>query len=89
MRALLWSRLTVVWLLLVAATVLSWEVGHGLGIEDHRIAAVAVIVVALAKVRFVMMDFMEIRHAPLWFRLAGEAWTAGLAAALAALILAA
>jgi len=88
MHELLWSRLTLVWLLLVVATLISWGLGHGLGIADHRLAAAAVIMVALVKARFMIMEFMEIRHAPGWFKLAGEAWSAGLAAALAALILA-
>jgi hypothetical protein len=72
MGSLLRARTTAVWLLLVAATVLSWEVGHGVGFEDVRHAGIAILVVAFIKVRLVILDFMELRHAPLPFRIFGE-----------------
>jgi parvulin-like peptidyl-prolyl isomerase len=57
------ARPTVVWVVLVAATIVSWAVGsdHGPG------SAVAVVVLAVAaiKVRFVGLDFMELCNAPL------------------------
>jgi hypothetical protein len=60
------ARSTVVWVVLVVATLVSWTVGseHGTG------SAVAVVVlgVALFKVRFVGLDFMELRQAPLLLR---------------------
>jgi hypothetical protein len=60
------ARSTVVWVVLVAATIASWAVGseHGTG------SAIAVVVlgVALFKVRFVGLDFMELRQAPLLLR---------------------
>ncbi|WP_207779248.1 cytochrome C oxidase subunit IV family protein [Zavarzinia aquatilis] len=87
MRALLLHRLSAIWLLLVLATVASWEIGHGLGISDHRLASVAIVVVAMIKVRFVALDFMELRDAPLAFRVAANLWTAGIAAGLSAMIL--
>lgn len=74
MQHLLRSRVTCVWLLLVAATIVSWELGHGVGVHELRYASVAIIVVAFIKVRFVILDFMEIRNAPLPMRIAGEAW---------------
>lgn len=85
MRDLIRSRATVIWALLVGATLLSWELGHGLGAQDTRVAGSLILVVAMVKVRFVMLDFMEIRHAPPWMRIGAEVWTVGLAALLVAL----
>ena len=60
------ARSTVVWVVLVVATIVSWAVGseHGTG------SAIAVVVlgVAVFKVRYVRLDFMELREAPLLLR---------------------
>ena len=68
---LLSNRAGVTWLILVAATIVSWAVGaeHGTG------SAVAVLVLAIAavKVRLVGLDFMELRHAPIPLRAAFRA----------------
>ena len=74
MVALLRTRITAIWFLLVAATALSWEMGHGVGFDDVRHAGVAIIAVAFIKVRFVILDFMEIRNAPLFMRIIAEVW---------------
>jgi Prokaryotic Cytochrome C oxidase subunit IV len=74
MAALLFTRTTLIWLLLVGATVLSWAMGHGAGFADLRYASITIIVVALVKVRFVILEFMEIRTAPLFMRLTAEIW---------------
>jgi succinate-acetate transporter protein len=73
-RSLLVNRITAVWALLVGATVLSWAVNHGLDLGDVRYANAALIVIAFIKVRFVILDFMEIRGAPRLMRVIGEAW---------------
>lgn len=85
MRALLLSRVTAVWAPLVAAPLLSWELGHGLGFNSARSAGIAILVVTFIKVRMVMLDFMELRQAPRWMRLAAEAWVLGIAALLVGL----
>lgn len=57
---------TVVWVVLTAATVLSWwlgGVGHGASLPV-AVSSVAVLVVAFAKVRLVGLYFMELRDAP-------------------------
>jgi hypothetical protein len=82
MRRLLRSRIGWVWLGLVGATALSWGVGHGLGLQDPRHAGVAILVVAFAKVRFVILDFMELRHAPWAMRAIAEIWTLAICAVL-------
>ena len=73
MRDILWNRLSWVWLVLVGVTVLAWEAGHGL-VDDLALARAAVIGVAFFKVRYVILDFMEIRHAPVAMRMVGELW---------------
>jgi Prokaryotic Cytochrome C oxidase subunit IV len=76
MSTLLRTRITLVWFFLIAATALSWEMGHGIGFNDLRYASIAIIVVAFIKVRLVILDFMEIRHAPVVMRIVGELWVA-------------
>lgn len=70
--ALLRARYTVVWLVLVVATLASWAMGadHGVG----SLVAVVVLGVAVIKIRFVGLDFMELRHAPVVLRGVFEAY---------------
>ncbi len=72
---LLRSSATVVWLFLVAATVVSWALGtdHGF-VDDSTAASVIVLVVAFVKVRFVGLYFMELKDAPLPLRALLEVW---------------
>ena len=79
-------RITLVWLLLMLATLLSWHLGHGAESGAQRGgASVAILVIALVKARFVFLDFMELRGAPWPLRLAFEAWAVLVCAALIAL----
>jgi hypothetical protein len=87
MAALLKTRITAVWLLLVVATIAQWEMGHGFPFDEATTAAIAIIVLALVKVRFVIMEFMELRGAPIAMRLVAEAWVIGICAVLIALYL--
>jgi hypothetical protein len=73
-------RITAVWLLLVLATLFSWESAH-VG-QDHRLATSIVLVVAFIKARFVGLEFMELRAALLPLRLIFEAWVILACAAL-------
>jgi hypothetical protein len=70
--SLLRARSTLVWLVLVVVTLLSWALGadHGVG----SIVAVVVIGLAVVKVRFVGLDFMELRTAPVMLRALFEAY---------------
>ena len=72
LSTLLRARSTVVWAALVVATVVSWAVGseHGTG----SLVALLVLGVAMIKVRFVGLDFMELRHAPLPLRAAFDGY---------------
>lgn len=76
MNPSLWrNRISAVWLALVIATCLSWEtVGDLAWTQDFRILSSIVLVIAFVKVRYVMLEFMELRHAPLAMRLVAEAW---------------
>lgn len=73
MSALLLTRVSLIWALLVGATVLSWALGHGVGFTGAA-ASVAILAVTFVKVRFVVQDFMEIRDAPRWMRLGFDGW---------------
>jgi hypothetical protein len=73
--------MTLIWSLLVAATLISWGFGHGRGINPQA-AGIAVIVIAFVKIRYVILDFMELRTAPLGMRIAAEAWSILVCAAL-------
>jgi Prokaryotic Cytochrome C oxidase subunit IV len=76
------ERVTWVWLgLMVATCATTW----GLSTGDLFIPAVAVVgnfLIAAVKVRYVMLDFMELRNAPIPVRVAFEAWPAVVAAVI-------
>lgn len=87
MREYLLNRVTATWMLLIAATMTVFGMGRGLGFDDPSDAGVAILVVSLIKVRYVILDFMEVRHAPLVMRLGAEIWTVGVCAWLISLFL--
>jgi len=67
------ERVTVVWLVLVAATCIStWMLSKDA--FSPAVAVVGIFLIAAMKVRFVMLDFMELRDAPVAVRAAFEAW---------------
>lgn len=68
------SAATVVWLILVGATLLSWYLGSGAGVFGHLISSILIIVVAIVKIRLVGMYFMELRDAPRPLRLGFDAY---------------
>ncbi len=82
---LLTNRAGLSWLVLIAATVVSWAVGaeHGTG----STVGVLVLGIAAIKVRLVGLDFMELRHAPIALRAAFEAYCVGMWALLSGLYL--
>jgi hypothetical protein len=70
------ARSTLVWFVLVVATIISWAVGG-----DHRTGSGVVVIVlgiAMIKVRFVGLDFMELRSAPIPLRAAFESYCVAL-----------
>jgi len=75
---------TLVWLALLAATVLTAVVG----LEQHDVATAAgltLLAVAFVKVRLVGIHFMELRTAPTALRALFETYVAGVFAVLALL----
>lgn len=63
-RDLLRGPFLVVWLILIAATFVSWFLGADHGIRNHQVATALILLVAFVKVRFVGLYFMELRDAP-------------------------
>ena len=88
MNALSKHTITIVWLMLVTATGISWWLGtdHS-GARDASQATISIIVLSMMKVRFVILYFMEVRTAPIALRLSCEAWVAVVCGALLGLYL--
>jgi hypothetical protein len=76
-----YRRITLVWVALVLATVLSWTIrfedADG-GPTAQALTTLAILGVAFVKIHYVGMDFMELRHAPLALRLCFHVWAVGL-----------
>jgi heme/copper-type cytochrome/quinol oxidase subunit 4 len=76
-----------VWLVLMLSTAAStW--GFSRPAVSPMISTIAVMVIAAIKVGLVMAYFMELRRAPLGWRLAGVAWVAAAASAVVFIYLA-
>lgn len=83
MAPLVRNRITLVWSVLVLVTVLSWIVGAGQ--SEVSLRNVTVITIAMLKARFLALDFMEIRSAPLVLRLFVESWALAVGGTLIAI----
>jgi len=81
------SRETGVWLILVLATAAAtyFSVGRQL---NGSVAIVVVFLIALAKMRVILFEFMELRHAPLFMRLLADSWLISLFVILVVMFLA-
>lgn len=79
------GRAGVSWLVLIAATLVSYALGadHGTG----SVMAVVVLGIAAIKIRLVGLDFMELRSAPMPLRVAFEGYCLVLWALLSGLYL--
>ncbi len=60
------------WLVLLVATSITWYLGE-VGAAG-TLAIVAMLAIAFVKGRLVILDFMELRDAPLMWRLLLEGW---------------
>jgi caa(3)-type oxidase subunit IV len=85
MRRFVRNRAGLSWLVLIAATLISWSVRVEHGMGSH--IAVVVLAIAAAKIRLVGLDFMELRHAPIPLRVAFEVYCLALWAVLSVLYL--
>lgn len=77
MKATANARLTYVWAIISAITVLSWWLGHppaGGELVPTVPITIAVLVLGLVKVRLIIQHFMEVRTAPRWLRLFTDTW---------------
>jgi hypothetical protein len=84
--AFLRSRVVMVWTILVGATVGSLTLFESVRSSGmRRYVSVAVVVIALVKVRFVGLDFMELRQGPAGLRLAFEFWLVAIGGVLVTL----
>jgi len=68
-------RLFGLWSILLLITFLSLGSSHlGGWFTDNGFQGAAVIILAFIKVRLIILDFMEVRHAPMALRLVLEIW---------------
>jgi caa(3)-type oxidase subunit IV len=73
------ERVTIVWLGLILATAMTtWGLSKDL--VSPAVAMVGTFAIAAVKARFVILDFMELRDAPIAVRVAFEAWPIAVAA---------
>jgi Prokaryotic Cytochrome C oxidase subunit IV len=80
MRTVFRHKATIVWLILAAATALSWWLGtdHGTHADlNHFQTTVSLMVLAFIKVRLIMQYFMEVRTAPWPLRLICDVYAVG------------
>jgi apolipoprotein N-acyltransferase len=79
MIATLKSRLSLVWLGLSVITVVSWWIGSRHGQQSfvpNAAISYSVILMAALKIRVIVSEFMEVRHAPPLLRRLMDAWLA-------------
>jgi len=77
------SRLiTTVWLALSVATGISWWLGTESSMTPRQLATVGLTLIAMIKVRLVILYFMEVRTAPLPLRLICETWVIAVGAVI-------
>ncbi len=81
MASLVKNRFSLIWLILVVASLLSWE-SMAIAGDDARLGRMVILVIAFLKVRLVGIEFMELRHAPVLLRAGFEAWCIAVCAAL-------
>jgi heme/copper-type cytochrome/quinol oxidase subunit 4 len=75
MGGLVRQAATLVWVLLVLATGVSWWSARGGAISSGEATAI-VMLVAAVKARSVILHFMDLKHAPLVWRCLFEGWVA-------------
>jgi hypothetical protein len=71
MRARSDTRLGLVFGLLTGVTLLSWWLGTrngGLSFSPNALITIAVVLISALKVRVIVWEFMELRHAPAMMR---------------------
>lgn len=81
------TRVTRVWLLLSAVTLVSAGLGGdhlsgrpAAGYSPSALVTAAVLAIAMVKARFIIRDFMDVRAAPAWLRYGTDGWLVALLA---------
>jgi hypothetical protein len=64
---------TLIWFLLLSVTAMAWWLAEHHSVSSH-LASSAALAISAFKVRLVFLHFMELKSAPLRWRLAFEAW---------------
>lgn len=64
----------MVWLVLIAATLLSFRLGTDHGLSSAEARALVILAVAFIKIRFIGLNFMELLAAPRVLRTLFETW---------------
>jgi hypothetical protein len=78
-------RLLLAWLVLTAITLFAWWIGahHSRAVPQADAAvAIGAITITVVKVRVILREFMEVRHASARLRHITDAWLAVFAAAM-------
>ena len=84
MHYLFKDRLALVWIGLTIVTFVSWQLSVS-GKDDLRPdlgVTMAIVILAVIKVRFVLREFMEVGHASRWLRILSDVWVVGLPLAI-------
>ncbi|OLM16726.1 hypothetical protein Ae707Ps1_0984 [Pseudonocardia sp. Ae707_Ps1] len=82
MRRLRPARQTIVWVILVIATLATALLGLEQAADGSTLVGALVLLIAMVKVRLVGMHFMELDRAPVLLRLAFEGYVVVLAGTL-------
>jgi hypothetical protein len=83
-------RITGVWLVLSAVTIVTWLLGHaeqGYGRDATLAVAMVVLAIAFGKVYLIIRHFMEVRSGPRWLRVFTDVWIATLWGAIVGMYL--
>jgi caa(3)-type oxidase subunit IV len=78
-------RITYVWVVLSAVTIVTWLLGHaegGYGRNATIAVSLVVLAIAFGKVYLIIRHFMEVRSSPRWLRIFADVWIVILAAAI-------
>ncbi len=68
------NRLTIVWLALSAITLGQLALGERAPLTPNAIVTASAVIIALVKVRVIVREFMEVRHAPALLGRATDLW---------------
>ncbi len=72
------KRVTYVWVIVSAITIVASWLGRTTGVDGHFVASTTVTVlvlgIALVKCRLIIRTFMEVRTAPPWLRRSTDLW---------------